>query len=112
MCDPSYVTRLYGEAHKLVLISQHEFLLTGRIKYLSDGVPWHSLAQALQVLDERESINQTGTNGISSGQLHVSCWAVSGHVFTCVTAFLVKSSSQQRAGVLSWTKRNSGTTWT
>lgn len=52
----------------------------GRIKYLSDSVPWHSLAQALQMLDERESINETGTNGIGSRQLHVSCWAISGHV--------------------------------
>ena len=36
-------------------------------KYLSDCVPWHSLAQALQMLDERESINEPGTNGISPG---------------------------------------------
>lgn len=80
MCDPLYMTRLYGEAHELVLISQRKFLLMGRIKYLSHSVPWHSLAQALQMLDERESINEPRTNGISSGQVHVSCWVVSGHV--------------------------------
>lgn len=67
MCNPFYMTRFYGEAYKLVLISQHKLLLTGRIKYLSDCVPWHSLAQALQMLDERESINEPGTNGISPG---------------------------------------------
>lgn len=31
LCNPFYMARLYGEAHKLVLISQHEFPLTGRI---------------------------------------------------------------------------------
>ena len=41
-----------------------ERLLT---KYLSDRVPWHGLAQALQMLDERERINEPGTNGISPG---------------------------------------------
>ena len=74
------MTRLHGEAHKLVLISQHKFLLTGRIEYLSNSVPWHSLAQAVQMLKERESINESGTNGISPGQLHVSYWVISGHV--------------------------------
>lgn len=31
MCNPFYMARLYGEAHELVLISQHKFLLMGRI---------------------------------------------------------------------------------
>lgn len=77
--DPVCLTRLYGEARELVLISQHISFLWWEGSSTSRVVYWAQLGSRLA--DARwESIHQTRVNDSSSGQLHVPCWAKSGHV--------------------------------